>query len=105
MRPIPCETPNNRPGGSHLPIAEVERKFKFDAKTLEHFRANVGMTNFKDRQKLGRSQFEDTYFDRDNVLSSKEIWVRRREGKWEAKVRTHQSTGPAIGDILRQLAI
>ena len=40
-------------------------------KTLENFRENVGMPKFKELQNLSHSQFEDTYFDRDDALSSK----------------------------------
>jgi thiamine-triphosphatase len=36
---------------------------------------------------LGRRSFEDVYYDRDQVLSSKGIWVRKRNEKWQAKIR------------------
>lgn len=81
-------------GRIYRSLIEVERKFKFDAKTRENFCANVGMPKFKDLRKLGHSQFEDTYFDHDNVLTSKGIWVRKRDGKWEAKVRINHQTVP-----------
>ncbi|KAI1950802.1 hypothetical protein LOZ53_000868 [Ophidiomyces ophidiicola] len=68
-------------------VIEVERKFLCNEQHLRQFRANQGTPAFSPLESLGKQCFEDTYFDRDNILSANGIWVRRRDGRWQAKVR------------------
>lgn len=88
-------TTKSQPHRLHRSLIEVERKFKFDARTHDQFRTNIGMPRFRALQALGRSSFEDVYFDRDDILSSRGVWVRKRGEKWEAKVCTRPRTGNA----------
>ena len=68
-------------------LIEVERKFQCNRQSIERFRANRGVPAFRSLDYLGRSSFEDIYFDREKTLSARGIWVRKRNGHWQAKVR------------------
>ncbi|OWY53977.1 Thiamine-triphosphatase [Alternaria alternata] len=64
---------------------EVERKFCGLAVTdLAH---HVGNPPFRTIQSQGQRVFNDTYFDRAGRLAAAGVWVRLRNGQWEAKVR------------------
>jgi thiamine-triphosphatase len=68
-------------------LIEVERKFRCDHELIDRFRVNRGEPAFHSLEPLGRRSFEDIYFDREKTLSSHGIWVRRRNGHWQAKIR------------------
>ena len=68
-------------------VLEVERKFRSDISSFHRFRTNRGEPPFQSLSYLGRRHFEDTYYDRHKFLSSRGVWVRRRDQRWEAKVR------------------
>lgn len=68
-------------------VLEVERKFLCDARSSDLLNKNSGEPPFRVLEYLGRHTFEDTYYDHGEILSSLGIWVRRRGGKWEAKIR------------------
>jgi thiamine-triphosphatase len=66
---------------------EVERKFSAEIGTLQNLTTNRRAPRFQTLVCLGQQSIEDQYYDRSSVLSSKGIWVRRRNGNWEAKIR------------------
>ncbi|PGH00168.1 hypothetical protein AJ80_09221 [Polytolypa hystricis UAMH7299] len=68
-------------------VIEAERKFHFDKSLLERFRANNGNPPFFRLEYLGKKTFEDIYFDQNELLCSNGIWVRKRNGNWQAKLR------------------
>ena len=54
--------------------------------------AGIGMQQricvpFQSIRSLGRHVIHDVYYDRSNILSSAGVWVRQRNGQWEAKVK------------------
>lgn len=60
---------------------EVEAKFRFEAAAVARLRGATGA------REVGRRAFTDEYFDtRDYALTRRDVWVRRREGEWQAKV-------------------
>jgi thiamine-triphosphatase len=64
---------------------EVERKFCGLAVT--DLARHVGNPPFRTIQSQGQRVFNDTYFDRAGRLAAAGVWVRLRNGVWEAKVR------------------
>ncbi|RMD40162.1 hypothetical protein DV735_g4949, partial [Chaetothyriales sp. CBS 134920] len=66
---------------------EVERKFLATPVAISYLRSNEG-SRFQKHESLGRQTTHDTYYDRDGLLFSRGVYVRRRNGHWEAKVRT-----------------
>ncbi|ERF71079.1 hypothetical protein EPUS_07751 [Endocarpon pusillum Z07020] len=66
---------------------EVERKFRCTVESVNLLRANGGEPPFPELSYLGRKTFSDTYFDKHQKLSSTGIYVRKRDGRWQAKVR------------------
>lgn len=68
-------------------VVEVERKFRCDSGSIDRFNTNCGEPAFRGLKYLGRRTFEDVYYDRNETLSSHGVWVRRRNGRWQAKVR------------------
>lgn len=66
-------------------ILEVERKFCSLA--VQELTANGGNPPFQSIQSLGQRSIHDVYYDRLSLLSSAGIWVRQRNGRWEAKVK------------------
>ena len=70
-----------------LITVEVERKFRPTPDSIRLLRTNSGTPPFRNLEYLGQRKFEDIYFDKDGILLSKGIWVRRRDDEWEAKVR------------------
>lgn len=66
-------------------LLEVERKFCRLA--VPDLILHVGNPPFQSIQSHGQRIFKDTYFDRAGLLTSAGVWVRLRNGQWEAKVR------------------
>ena len=66
---------------------KVERKFVCHPETVENLRNNRGDPRFRSLISLNRQSFNDTYYDWDDVLSSNGVWLRRRDGVWQAKIR------------------
>lgn len=66
---------------------EVERKFLVTRSGAHFLREG---TRFTQHESLGERTFHDTYYDYDQqgTLFSKGIYVRRRNGRLEAKIRT-----------------
>lgn len=64
---------------------EVERKFCGLAVT--DLTLHVGNPPFWSIQSQGQRILRDTYFDRAGLLAAAGVWVRLRNGQWEAKVR------------------
>jgi thiamine-triphosphatase len=63
----------------------VERKFR--SLTVRELTANNGNPPFKTIRSLGQRSIQDVYYDRSGLLSSAGVWVRQRNGDWEAKVK------------------
>ncbi|KAK0725002.1 CYTH-like domain-containing protein [Lasiosphaeris hirsuta] len=71
--------PNLKPS-----MLEVERKFlRLAADTLTQ---HGGKPPFASLNALPTKKIRDTYFDRDDALSAAGVWVRRRNGTWQAKI-------------------
>ncbi|MCJ1478119.1 hypothetical protein MMC13_006795 [Lambiella insularis] len=68
-------------------ILEVERKFCCNPRTINIIQANKGTPSFQKLESRGQKTFEDIYYDSNNLLFSRGIWVRTRDGVWQAKVR------------------
>jgi len=68
-------------------ILEVERKFVCNPHTTSIIHANSGFPRLPNLSFRGRHTFEDIYYDLNKACSSQGIWIRRRNGKWQAKVR------------------
>ncbi|KAF2464882.1 uncharacterized protein BDR25DRAFT_203655, partial [Lindgomyces ingoldianus] len=66
---------------------EVERKFLPTAESIARLRANLDQPRFRNICELGTCKIHEIYYDRNDWLSSQGIYVRLRNGKWEAKVR------------------
>ncbi|KAK3987073.1 CYTH-like domain-containing protein [Cladorrhinum sp. PSN332] len=67
-------------------ILEVERKFRSLA--VRQLTQRGGSPPFRTLRALRLRTIRDTYYnDRAGLLSSAGVWVRRRNGAWEAKVR------------------
>lgn len=69
-------------------LIEVERKFVCNHDLKEKFRNNQGFPAFQSINHLGHSAFEDVYFDHKTSLIARGIWLRKRNGHWQAKIRT-----------------
>lgn len=59
-------------------LLEVERKFDWTSANLKVLLSNRGRPPFSSRPEIRSTFFSDIYFDRDNKLSSKSLWVRKR---------------------------
>lgn len=68
-------------------VLEVERKFLPTATSISLLRANTSKPAFESFKPLGVSHTHDVYYDCNNALLSRGIYVRRRDGNWEAKIR------------------
>ncbi|PVH91015.1 hypothetical protein DM02DRAFT_577389 [Periconia macrospinosa] len=66
-------------------ILEVERKFRSLA--VQELTSNSGYPPFRSIRSLGQQTMHDVYYDRSSILSSAGVWVRQRNGQWEAKVK------------------
>jgi thiamine-triphosphatase len=67
---------------------EVESRFLVTPVAVSYLRSNSGGLRFKKNESLGRQTTQDTYYDRNGQLFSKGVYIRRRNGYWEAKIRT-----------------
>jgi len=67
---------------------EVERKFLVTPAAVTYLRSNGGGSRFKRYESLGKQTTHDTYYDQNNVLFLRGVYIRRRNGHWEAKIRT-----------------
>jgi thiamine-triphosphatase len=76
------------PGRGQIRRLEVERKFLVTLVAVSYLRSNGGGSRFKKYESLGKQTTHDTYYDRNSLLFSKEVYIRRRNGHWEAKIRT-----------------
>lgn len=62
-----------------MKIIEVEKKFSLNNKEKESL--------IKGSENLGIKIFTDTYYDnQDKDLTTKDIWLRERDNKWELKI-------------------
>ncbi|KAF2116804.1 CYTH-like domain-containing protein [Lophiotrema nucula] len=77
-----------RPAKSLRTTLEVERKFLPTLESLAGLRANTGERPFVNHRPLGLSTYHDIYYDRAGELMKRGIYVRLRNGDWEAKVRS-----------------
>ncbi|KAG8529802.1 uncharacterized protein KY384_005283 [Bacidia gigantensis] len=80
-----------------MKLLEIERKFTWNPASLNILLSNGGQPPFSSRPTIQSKIFRDTYYDLDNRLSSKGLWVRKRfynphkqddrskTGMWEAK--------------------
>ncbi|EUC27295.1 hypothetical protein COCCADRAFT_112097 [Bipolaris zeicola 26-R-13] len=66
-------------------LLEVERKFCGLA--VMDLTLHVGNPPFRSIQPQSQRIFSGTYFDRARLLTAAGVWVRLRNGQWEAKVR------------------
>ncbi|KFY03039.1 hypothetical protein V490_00333 [Pseudogymnoascus sp. VKM F-3557] len=67
---------------------EVERKFIVTPAADSYLRSNGGGSGFNKHENLGKLTTNDIYYDRDGLLFSKGVYVRQRNGHWEAKIRS-----------------
>nr|CAG8463320.1 11350_t:CDS:1 [Entrophospora candida] len=73
------------PQNSHF---EIERKFTFDLERIPILESNKGPIKFQSIKFLYSKSFTDVYYDDDDKnypLSTQDIWLRERDGKWECK--------------------
>jgi len=77
-------------------MLEIERKFAPTPTSIDLLTRNAGRPKFTKLESLGITTFEDVYYDQDDVLNFKDIYVRRRSyldasgpatTHWEAKVK------------------
>ncbi|KAK8859552.1 CYTH-like domain-containing protein [Apiospora arundinis] len=66
---------------------EVERKFRVTPEALSSLRSDNRRLTFHSCYNLGKATTHNIYYDRDGLLFSKGVYVRRRDGRWEAKIR------------------
>ncbi|KOS20573.1 Thiamine-triphosphatase [Escovopsis weberi] len=66
-------------------VLEVERKFRSLA--VRELTRTAGVPPFRSLRALPATTIRDAYFDRADALCSAGAWVRRRDGRWEAKIR------------------
>lgn len=76
-------------------MIEVEKKFLLDGAERERLLEGAKF--------VSEYSFTDTYFDDKNYsLTSKDIWLRKRDGKWELKIPLHKGAD-RLGDQYREL--
>lgn len=87
-RPFTTTSPKPRPPRTSTSpfqcFLEVERKFPRLA--VRQLTQHGGSPAFASLRKLPPQEIHDAYYDRADKLSSLGAWVRRRNGKWEAKI-------------------
>lgn len=66
-------------------LLEVERKFRCLA--VSNLLHQHGVPAFQSIEYRGKKSFHDIYYDDVGFLSSKGVWVRQRDGHWQAKIR------------------
>ncbi|GBB86470.1 hypothetical protein RclHR1_01290014 [Rhizophagus clarus] len=72
----------------HQDHFEVERKFKFDTSKVILLEKNCGKKLFDKVTFLSEKSFTDVYYDNhleNYPLTTKDIWLRNRDDKWECK--------------------
>jgi thiamine-triphosphatase len=82
-----CKIASTHSGRVQIRRLEVERKFLVTPIAVSCLRSNSGGSRFKKRESLGKQTTQDTYYDRNGLLFSKGVYIRRRNGHWEAKIR------------------
>ena len=88
-----------------MKLLEIERKFNWNPANLNILLANRGQPPFSSRPMVQSKTFRDIYYDLENRLSRKSLWVRKRllydhhekpyntkSGAWEAKQSMPGST-------------
>jgi thiamine-triphosphatase len=83
-----CKIASTHSGRVPIRRLEVERKFLVTPIAVSCLRSNSGGSRFKKHESLGKQTTQDTYYDRNGLLFSKGVYIRRRNGHWEAKIRT-----------------
>jgi thiamine-triphosphatase len=70
-------------------LLEIEQKFTLLPSLVQAFHLNKGVPQFTSIKSLGTVSFNDAYFeDKDSQIFSRNgIWIRKRDGIWEAKRR------------------
>ncbi|KAH6714378.1 hypothetical protein DL95DRAFT_469802 [Leptodontidium sp. 2 PMI_412] len=69
---------------------EVERKLLVTPVAVSYLRSNGGGSRFKKYESFGKQTTHDTY-DRNSLLFSKGVYIRPRNGHWEAKIQFNAS--------------
>ena len=59
-----------------MKLLEIERKFTWNRASLNILLSNGGQPPFSSYPKIQSKIFRDTYYDLENRLSSKGLWVR-----------------------------
>lgn len=73
---------------SHISRALLEVERKFCSLAVENLVANTGQPPFKILHALPQRTIHDVYYDDPSrSLINAGIWVRRRNGSWEAKIK------------------
>ncbi|KAH7122383.1 CYTH-like domain-containing protein [Dendryphion nanum] len=70
-----------------LRYLEVERKFLPTTSSISLLHTNAGTPPFRSHRYIGRSRSHDVYFDKGGLLMRAGIYLRQRNGTWEAKDR------------------
>ena len=79
-------------------MIEVEKKFIL---TPEQEKSLIEGAEF-----LGEKQFADIYYDdKDFSLTTKDIWLRERDGKYELKLPMNESLENRVSDQYRELDV
>ena len=77
-------------------MIEIEKKFILTKEQEENL--------IKDSEFLGEKKFTDTYYDDSNYsLTTKDIWLRSRDGKFELKIPMNVSTEERVSDQYREI--
>lgn len=72
---------------------EVESKFNPTPLSLSLLHLNSGVPPFRSLQRLSAISIRDEYYDTaDKLLEASRIWLRKRNGAWEAKCRRGESS-------------
>ncbi|KAB8231211.1 CYTH-like domain-containing protein [Aspergillus alliaceus] len=66
-------------------VLEVERKFRCLA--VKRLVRDGGFPPFRSFKYCGKQTFHDVYYDKADLLSSKGVWIRQRDGHWQAKIQ------------------
>lgn len=77
----------HRIGAVALRKLEIESKFTPTKKSLRLLRHNAGQPTFDTLRPLKTTSFRDEYYDFRGTLQRQNIWIRKRDGIWEAKCR------------------
>jgi thiamine-triphosphatase len=87
-----------------LRVAFLEVERKFCSLAVKDLASNTGQPAFKSIRALAQKTIHDVYFDNPSrSLISTGIWVRQRNGFWEAKVNL-KGGGDYINSMFEELA-